>query len=52
MSLLFVVGVMNLLWVAVIAGFVLAERLLRQGTEVGGVGGALLIVWGIYTLTS
>jgi predicted metal-binding membrane protein len=50
MSLLFVVGVMNLLWVAVIAGFVLAERLLRQGTEVGGVGGGLLIIWGIYTL--
>ena len=31
MALLFVAGVMNLLWVAAIAGFVLLEKLVRGG---------------------
>jgi predicted metal-binding membrane protein len=52
MALLFVVGVMNLVWVAAIAVFVLAEKLLPRGRELGRVAGSLLIVWGLYTLAA
>ena len=50
MTLLFVAGVMNLLWVAAIAVFVLVEKLSRQGPLFGRVAGALLITWGAYVL--
>jgi predicted metal-binding membrane protein len=52
MALLFVAGVMNLVWVAVIAGFVLIEKVAPRGELVGRVGGILLIVWGIWLLFS
>lgn len=48
MALLFVAGVMNLLWVAAIAVFVLVEKLSRQGLLLGRVAGVLLILWGTY----
>ena len=48
MMLLFVAGVMNLLWVAAIATFVLVEKLSRQGLLLGRVAGAMLIFWGSY----
>src|SRR5438309_4160890 len=48
MTLLFVAGVMNLLWVAAIAVFVLVEKLWRQGLLFGRVAGVLLILWGTY----
>jgi predicted metal-binding membrane protein len=48
MALLFVAGVMNLLWVAAIAAFVLVEKLWRQGLLIGRVAGILLIAWGTY----
>jgi predicted metal-binding membrane protein len=48
MALLFVAGVMNLLWVAAIAVFVLVEKLWRQGLLFGRVAGVLLILWGTY----
>jgi predicted metal-binding membrane protein len=48
MALLFVAGVMNLLWVAAIAVFVLLEKLWRQGLLVGRIAGVLLIAWGTY----
>lgn len=50
MLLLFVAGVMNLLWVAVIAGFVLAEKLLTAGMIAGRVGGVAFAVAGIYMM--
>lgn len=50
MTLLFAAGVMNLLWVAAIAAFVLIEKLLAKGLLVGRVGGGLLISWGAYLL--
>jgi predicted metal-binding membrane protein len=50
MFLLFVVGVMNLVWVAAIAIFVLGEKLLARGRDLGRVIGSLLIGWGLYTL--
>lgn len=46
MTLLFVGGVMNLAWVAVIAGFVLVEKLLPGGRVVSWTAGAALIAWG------
>lgn len=42
MTLLFVAGVMNLLWVAAIAGFVLVERTVPGGRLVGQVAGLAL----------
>ncbi len=50
MTLLFVVGVMNLVWVAALAGFVLIEKLARQGTAFGRVAGIAIAGWGIYLL--
>ena len=46
MALLFVAGVMNLIWVAAIAGFVLLEKVAPAGDRVGRVAGVLLIIWG------
>jgi predicted metal-binding membrane protein len=48
MILLFAAGVMNLLWVAAIAVFVLLEKLVPRGPVVGRVTGALLTGWGVY----
>lgn len=47
MILLFVLGVMNLLWVAALAIFVLAEKVSRRGEAVSWVGGAVMIIWGV-----
>ena len=40
MALLFVVGVMNLAWVAALAGFVLIEKVARGGALVGRLAGS------------
>jgi predicted metal-binding membrane protein len=50
MLLLFVVGVMNLFWVALLAAFTLAERLARRGVHLSRIGGAALIAWGIWMM--
>jgi predicted metal-binding membrane protein len=42
--------VMNLLWIAAIAGFVLVEKVMPGGRIVGRVAGAALVVWGLLTL--
>ncbi len=47
MILLFVLGVMNLAWVAVLAVFVLVEKIARQGELISRFGGLVLMVWGI-----
>jgi predicted metal-binding membrane protein len=47
---LFVVGVMNLLWVAALAGLVLIEKLMRGGTAFGRAAGVAVGGWGIYLL--
>ena len=52
MALLFVAGVMNLLWIAAISLFVLAEKVLPRGDLVGRLGGAALLVAGVVVLTS
>ena len=48
MALLFVAGVMNLLWVAAIAAFVLAEKLVPNGRLLGRITGILLAAWGLW----
>ena len=48
MALLFVLGVMNLVWVAVIAVFVLLEKVLPVGLWMGRITGLLLIAWGLW----
>ncbi len=47
MGLLFVGGVMNLLWIAVIAGFVLAEKLMPHGRMAGRLTGGVMILVGV-----
>lgn len=47
MALLFVAGVMNLLWVAVIALFVMAEKTLPRGELLGRVTGMALVAAGV-----
>ena len=46
MALLFVAGVMNMWWVAIIAAFVLLEKILPKGPLVGKATGILLAGWG------
>ena len=50
MALLFVGGLMNLLWVAGIAAFVLVEKLAPAGHWIGRAAGLLLIAWGAVAL--
>lgn len=50
MLLLFVFGVMNLVWIALLAGLVLAEKLFPTGRLIGRAAGVLLAVAGILTM--
>lgn len=50
MGLLFVAGVMNLLWVAAIAIFIILEKLAPRGDVVGRVIGGLLVAGGLALL--
>jgi len=50
MALLFVAGVMNLLWVAAMAAFVLVEKVLPRGELVGRVMGGMLMLAGLVLL--
>ena len=52
MALLFVGGVMNLLWVAAIAIFVLVEKLAPDGVPIGRFSGALLVAWGTWVVVA
>jgi len=46
MLLLFVGGVMNLLWIAVLASFVLIEKLLPWGQKIGRIAGVIMVLAG------
>lgn len=50
MALLFVGGIMNLVWIAALSFFVFVEKLLPGGEYVGRALGAVLIVWAGVTL--
>ena len=48
MALLFVGGIMNLIWIIGLALFVLAEKMIPAGVAFGRVMGVLLIAWGTW----
>lgn len=50
MSLLFVLGVMNLLWIAALSAFVLTEKLAPAGQWIGRTAGLLLVLAGTWML--
>jgi predicted metal-binding membrane protein len=50
MCVLFVVGVMNLMWVAALTGFVLIEKIGPAGAIVARVAGAAMVVFGIVAI--
>ena len=50
MTLLFVLGVMNLVWIAGLAAFVLAEKVVPIGQRLSRTTGLLLVAWGAWTM--
>ena len=52
MCVLFVVGVMNLVWVAALTGFVLLEKIGPAGTVVARVAGAVMVLVGILLIAA
>ena len=52
LALPFVAGVMNLLWMAAIAAFILAEKVAPGGQWFGKIGGAALAAAGLWMITS
>ncbi|MYC30317.1 MAG: DUF2182 domain-containing protein [Chloroflexi bacterium] len=48
MGLLFLLGVMNLLWIAALAAFVLVEKVAPAGEWVGRAAGIGLLAWGVW----
>ena len=50
MGLLFLLGVMNLLWIAALAAFVLAEKVFPAGVWISRITGAGLLAWGVWLL--
>ncbi len=50
MALLFVLGVMNLVWIAALAAFVLAEKVVPGGERVSKITGGLLVGWGVWVV--
>ena len=50
MALMFVVGVMSLLWMAIIAAFVLVEKVAPGGRLISLISGFLFIAWGAWLL--
>jgi predicted metal-binding membrane protein len=52
MCVLFVVGVMNLVWVAALTGFVLLEKIGPAGTVVARVAGAAMVLVGILLIAA
>jgi len=52
MALLFVLGVMNVAWIAVLTAFVLLEKTLPSARWVSAASGVVLIAWGAWLLRS
>ena len=48
MALLFAAGIMSLLWMAVIAAFVLVEKLFPAGQWIARAGGLAMLVAALY----
>ena len=52
MALLFVLGVMNLVWIAALAGLVLVEKVMPRGEEISKLSGVALAGWGLWMLAA
>jgi predicted metal-binding membrane protein len=52
MALLFVAGVMNMWWIAIITVFVLIEKVAPRGQWVGRLAGVVLCGWGAWEMTT
>ena len=50
MALLFVGGIMNVLWIAILVLFVILEKVAPHGPRLGWIGGVVLLAWGATTL--
>jgi predicted metal-binding membrane protein len=50
MALLFVGGIMNVLWIGILALFVILEKIVPQGPRLAWIGGLFLLAWGAVTL--
>src|SRR5439155_21925581 len=50
MALLFVAGVMNIIWIAVLTLLVCAEKMLPARARINLVTGVLLAAWGIFVI--
>jgi predicted metal-binding membrane protein len=50
MALLFIGGVMNIVWIAILALFVLVEKLLPGGRSIGKISGLVLCLWAVATV--
>jgi predicted metal-binding membrane protein len=50
MLLLFVGGIMNPVWIAILSLLVVVENIVRFGPQLAYLVGAILIVWGVATL--
>jgi len=52
MALLFVLGIMNLAWIALLAAFVLVEKLASSGPWLSRASGLLFLGWGVWMASS
>lgn len=52
MLLLFVLGIMNLVWIAALAAFVLAEKVGPKPEWMSRITGVLLFGWGVWTIVN
>ena len=52
MALLFVLGIMNLPWIAALTVFVLLEKVSPRGRLVSRLSGVMFAAWGIALLAS
>ena len=50
MAIMFSVGAMNILWMAILSLFVLCEKIFPQSTLLRNIAGILLVCWGGYLL--
>lgn len=50
MILLFLVGIMNILWIAVISIFIFIEKIIARGRLLSYFSGSILVLWGLWLL--
>ncbi len=50
MALLFVGGIMNVLWIGILALFVILEKFAPRGPRFAWIGSIVLLAWGATTL--